>query len=85
MVLPVETEFGPIKVEIAWATVSLVRKLQRASDAEVAAEALEEADRKLDIWDLQSRARAVDDPRRHHGATLSFGVNVYLPAEVGPR
>lgn len=85
MYVSIGTDFGPIKVEIAWATISLVQRLQRAPGVEAAAEALEEADRELDTWESRSRAYEVDDPHGRQRAALPFGINVDLPTEGDPR
>lgn len=79
MYLPIETDLGTLKVEIASATISLVRKLQRVEDPESAARALEEADRELDVWESHSRAIRVDAREERFRAVLPFGVQVQLP------
>lgn len=77
--LPIETDFGTLKVEIASATISLVRKLQRVGSLELAAAAVEEADRELDFWESHARRAMMDVPEGRSRAVLPFGIQVQLP------
>jgi hypothetical protein len=81
MSLPIQTDFGMIKVEVAAATLLLARNLQHASNVGVAAKAVQEADRDLDAWESRPRASDTDELQ---AAILPFGVEVTVPSEVGP-
>jgi hypothetical protein len=76
-----ETEFGPIKIDLSKPLMNLVRGLCRAETSETADEILLKGDSELDMWEPLRREAAGD----HAGVVLPFGVELRLPAEFGRR
>jgi len=77
----IDTEFGPIDVEMAEPLIVFARRLGRAESPDDAATALREADVQLDDW--QRSREGIH--RERDRIVLPFGVEVRLPSEFGPR
>jgi hypothetical protein len=74
-----ETDSGGIEIEITEPIITFAQKLQRAETQDVAAEALAQADAKLDAWNHTKRG----DGREHEGVTLLCGVEMRFSQERG--
>jgi hypothetical protein len=70
--MPIQTELGPVFIDLAEPAIRLARTLGRAENQEVAAAALREADSTLDTWEASLR-KAGSEPGK---TTLPFGVEV---------
>jgi len=79
--MPIQTELGPLLIDLAEPVIKLARNLGRAENQEAAAAALREADSTLDTWGSSSRKTGSE----HGKTTLPFGVEVGLPRDFEPR
>jgi hypothetical protein len=72
-----ETELGPIEIDIAEPIIALARRLRVAVTAEAAANALEDTDSRLDVWERSRRSSDIVDG----GVILPCGVELRFPHE----
>ena len=79
--LSLETDLGPIVIDIAEPVLKLARYLRVAETAEAAAAVLQETDSQLDVWEKSRRAAAGDEGT----VVLPFGVELPLPREFERR
>jgi hypothetical protein len=73
VVIAIDTDFGSIDVKIAEPLTTFARRLWSAEDSGVAAEALQEADAKLDDWENLRRASQLE----HDTVILPCGIQRY--------
>ena len=80
-VLQLDTDSGPLRIELAEPLISFTRRLRQSGTVESAAAALREMDSRLDVWQ-KSRER---DSAARDIAVLPFGVEVHFPHGFDPR
>jgi hypothetical protein len=79
--IPIDTEFGPIEVDLSMPLMTLARNLCVAETSEAADEVVRVADSQLNAWE-PSRRSATHELRR---VVLPFGVELRVPPEFEHR
>jgi hypothetical protein len=75
--IPIQTEPGTIRVELADPLITLARKLSQTEDPDAAAAALRQVDSQLDVWQSSRRSATREAGR----VVLPFGVELLVPLE----
>ena len=79
--LLLETQLGPVEIDIVEPVLKLARRLRHPESPEAAATALQEIDSELDVWE-ESRPAAESSESR---VTLPFGVELHLPRRANEQ
>ncbi|HEX4748442.1 MAG TPA: hypothetical protein VH302_02775 [Bryobacteraceae bacterium] len=78
--MSIQTEIGPIDIDVAEPVLDLARHLRLERSADVATNLLREVDSQLDVWE-NSRRYSVE--REKGRAVLPFGVELSIPRGFG--
>jgi hypothetical protein len=77
----IETEFGPIEIDLSKPLLTLARNICLAETPEAAEEVLRQPDSQLDDWEPLRRTATSESG----GVVLPFGVELRIPSEFEPR
>lgn len=80
-ILQLDTDSGPIRIELAEPLIAFSRTLRQSETVESAAAALHEVDSRLNTWE-KSRER---DRTERDIAVLPFGAQLHFPYGFDPR